>query len=154
MAIRKYFIQLSQQEIDTLNLIVKSGTHAARVILHALILLASNADENGKMKTQASVAQQYLTTGPTVSVVRKNYVTYGLDAALYRKEYDKSNKEIKLDGALEAHIISIACSEPPKGRSRWTLKLIADKTVELGFVDSISHTLVATALKKTNFNLI
>lgn len=151
---RKHFIQLTTEEINKLIDIIKKGESAALVIQNANILLASNADQDGKMKTQAAVAEQCHVSSPTVSKVRKNYCEHGFEAAIYRKEYDVTNREIKLDGALEAHIISVACSEVPEGFSRWTLRMVADKTVELGYVNEISHTLVARALKKTNFSLI
>jgi len=153
MPTRKHYIQLSQQEIETLETIIKTGMSPAKVILHANILLASNANEAGKMKTQAEVARMFGISNPTVATVRRNYAQAGLEAAIYRKKYDATNIPVKLDGELEAHIISVACSEVPEGYARWTLRMIADRTVELGYADSLSHTTVANALKKTNFSL-
>ena len=147
MPLKKHFVQLADKEVHALETMIKSGNHPSRAIMHANILLASNVGDNGKMKTQDMIAQQFRVSRQTVSTVRANYANYGLNAALYRKKYDKTNKEVKLDGKLEARIIAIACTTPPEGFVRWTLNLIAGKVVELGYTDSISHTLVATALK-------
>ena len=103
--------------------------------------------------TVAETAKCFNTTSTTVQNVRTAYAKYGLDAALYRKKRKTPPVQAKVDGKLEAHIISICCSQPPEGYQRWTLRLIADKCVELGYVDSISHMTVMRTLKKTNLSL-
>ena len=107
----------------------------------------------GKSLIVTETAKCFNTTSTTVQNIRTAYAKYGLDAALYRKKRKTPPVQPKVDGKLEAHIIAICCSQPPKGYQRWTLRLIADKCVELGYVDSISHMTVMRTLKKTNLSL-
>jgi transposase len=149
---KKYTIELTENERHELLKKLKSGTSPARVIMRANILLASDAS-SGKPLTVAEIAERFNTTPTTVQTVKTDYVQAGLDGALRRKKRETPPIPPKVDGNLEAHIIAICCSEPPKGYERWTLRLIADKCVELGYVDSISHMTVKRTLKKTNLSL-
>lgn len=149
----KYTIKLTNEERDKLNKIIKTGSSPARVILRANILLISDASF-GKALTVAETADLLGTTSTTVQTVRTAYAENGLDGALYRKKRVTPPVQPKVDGNLEAHIIAICCSEPPKGYERWTLRLIAEKCVELGYIDSISHMTIKRTLKKTNLSLI
>lgn len=149
---KKYTIELVNEERDKLNKIIKTGSSPARVILRANILLVSDASY-GKPPTVAETAKRFSTTATTVQTVRTAYVENGLDGALYRKKRVTPPVQPKVDGNLEAHIVAISCSEPPKGYERWTLRLIADKCVELGYIDSISHMTIKRTLKKTNLSL-
>lgn len=150
---KKYTIELTEDERRKLLKTIKCGTSPARVITRANILLASDASA-GKPPTVAEVAERFNTTPTTVQTVKTAYAQSGLDGALYRKKREAPPTPPKVDGNLEAHIISISCSDPPEGYERWTLRLIADKCVELGYVDSISHMTVKRTLKKTNYSLI
>jgi hypothetical protein len=116
-------------------------------------LLVSGAS-TGKPLTVAEAAERFNTTPTTVQTVRTAFAEFGLDGALYRKKRETPTIQPKVDGSFEARMISICCSEPPKGYERWTLRLIANKCVELGYIDSISHMTVKRTLKKTNLNLI
>lgn len=150
---KKYVVHLSDQERLKLTKIIKTGTSPAKVINRANILLASDS-ASGKPFTVAETAQRLNTTPTTVQTVRTEFAKYGLHRTLYRKKRETPPVPPKVDGNLEAYIISICCSEPPQGYERWTLRLIADKCVELGYVDSLSHMTVKRTLKKTNLSLI
>lgn len=149
---KKYAIKLTENECHELLKTIKCGTSPARVITRANILLASDAS-SGKPLTVAEVADRFNTTLTTVQNVRTDYAQLGLEGALHRKKRETPPVPAKVDGNLEAHIISICCSNPPEGYERWTLRLIADKCVELGYVGSISHMTVKRTLKKTNLSL-
>ena len=148
----KYIIELTNEERNKLNKIIRTGSSQAKVILRANILLVSDCSY-GKPPTVSETAKRFSTTATTVQTVRTAYAENGLDGALYRKKRLTPPVQPKVDGNLEAHIIAICCSEPPKGYERWTLRLIADKCVELGYLDSISHMTVKRTLKKTNLSL-
>jgi hypothetical protein len=93
-------------------------------------------------------------SGRTIERLKKRFVEEGLDAALERKPIDLSCRDLKFDGAFEARLIGLACSEAPEGRNRWTVRLLAEKAVELNLVDTVSPMTVQRVLKKTNLNLI
>lgn len=149
---KKYIIKLSETERRELIRTIKNGTSMARVITRANILLASDASK-GKPLTVAEVADRYNTTPTTVQNVRTTYANSGLEGALYRKKRETPPVQPKVDGNLEARIIAISCSDPPEGYERWTLRLVAEKCVELGYVGSLSHMTVKRTLKKTNLSL-
>ena len=149
---KKYVIHLTEQDRLELTKIIKTGISPARVINRANILLASDSSLR-KPLTVAETAERFNTTPTTVQTVRTAFAKHGLHGALYRKKRDIPPVPPKIDGNLEAYIISICCSEPPKGYERWTLRMIADKCVELGYVDSLSHMTVNRTLKKTNLSL-
>ncbi len=148
----KYYIELSDAERKTLKDIVAKGKSPAKMILRANILLASDRN-NKKYKTVAEIASDFNTTATTVQNVRTAYATNGLEAAINRKKRVTPPVAPKVTGDVEAHIIAIACSDPPEGYSKWSVRLIAEKCIELNYVDSISHMTVSRVLKKTNFNL-
>ena len=148
----KYMIELSDQDKATLLDIVKKGARTARTILRANILLASDRRNETHM-TVSEIAKAYHTTPTTVQTVRASYCDKGLEATVNRKKRETPPVPAKVTGEVEAHIIALACSDPPKGYSRWTLRLLADKTVEMGYIDSISYVTISTILKKTNLSL-
>ena len=148
----KYIIELSDRErIELLDIITK-GTSCARKILRANILLASDK-RSDKYMTIAEIAEAYHTTPTTVQTVRTSYCEKGLEATINRKKRETPPVPAKVTGEIEAHIIALACSDPPEGYSKWTLRLLADKSVELGYISSISHVTVSNVLKKTNISL-
>ncbi len=148
----KYLIELSNKDRKALLDIVAKGKAPAKAILRANILLAS--DRNAKQHmTVAQIANAYHTTATTVQNVRTSYANNGLEATLYRKKRETPPVPAKVTGDVEAHIIALACSEPPEGYERWTVRLIADKCVELNYVESLSHMTVSRVLKKTNLSL-
>lgn len=144
---KKYRIELTEKERHKLLKTIKCGTSPARVITRANILLASDATV-GEPLTVIEVAERFNTSTTTVQSVRTGFAQSGLDSALYRKKRETPPVRPKIDGNLEAHIISICCSNPPVGYERWTLRLIAEECVTLGYIDSISHMTVKRTLKK------
>ena len=148
----KYVIELSNQEKVRLMEIVKKGSSPARTILRANILLASDK-QNDRYMTVSEIANAYRTTPTTVQTVRASYCKKGLEATITRKKRETPPIPAKVTGEVEAHVIALACGQPPEGYSKWTLRLLANKTVELGYIESISHVTVSTILKKTNLSL-
>jgi len=149
----KYLIELSDEDRKKLEGIVKKGTSPARTIMRANILLAS--DRNGKKPmTVDEVSIAFRVSNTTVQKVRTEYAAYGLEACIERKKRATPPVPAKVTGDVEAHIIALACTDPPEGYSRWTVRLLADKCVELGFIESISAMTINRTLKKTNLSLI
>ena len=148
----KYIIELSDSDRKVLQDIIKKGTSPAKAILRANILLAS--DQNSKQyMTVAKIAETYHTTHTTVQNVRTSYANNGLATTLSRKKRATPPVAPKVTGDVEAHIIALACGNPPEGYEKWTLRLLADKCVELNYAESLSHMTVARILKKTNISL-
>ena len=147
---KKYIVRLSAEERVELENLVSKGVGQARKLNHARILL--KADVNGSNWTDEQIANALDTSQATIQRVRETLVEDGLEAALNRKRPCKTTAR-KLDGAQEAHLLAIVCSPAPEGRKRWTLRLLADKMVELKHVDSLSYETVRQTLKKTKLNL-
>ena len=148
----KYQVNLTEEERVQLKGIATKGRSAAKEILHANILLATDDNRIPKL-TVAEAAAKCDTTTTTVQKLRKKYSEDGLSAALKRKKREIPPVAPKITGEVEAHIIALACSEPPKGFSRWSLRLLADRAVELEYIEKISHVSVGTLLKKHNLSL-
>ena len=148
----KYAVYLTDDEKATLKKIATKGKSNAREILRANILLATDDKRKPKL-TVAAVAEKCNTTTSTVQTIRKNYSDGGLDKALKRKKRKTPPIEPKITGEVEAHIIALACGEPPQGFSKWSLRLLANKAVELEYIDNISYVSVGTLLKKHNLSL-
>ena len=148
----KYVIELSAEEKAKLMELVRKGKSPARTILRANILLASNK-ENEKYMTISEISKAYHTTPTTVKNVRASYCEKGLEATINRKKRETPPVPAKVTGEVEAHIIALACGEPPEGYSKWSLRLLAERTVELGYIASISHVTISTILKKTDLSL-
>lgn len=148
----RYTIKLTKLEVEQLRAIIDKGIHKSQTYRAAYVLL--NVDE-GKFSDKVTNEQvsQVLKVGMrTIDRIKKKFIEGGIDVALERKpttrEYPK-----KIDGDLEAKLVTLCCSEPPKGYAKWSLRLLADKLVELKYVDSISHVAVRSVLKKTNLSL-
>ena len=148
---KKYVVRLTPEERGQLQDLVSKGKTQAYRIRHAHILLKADAD--GPAWLDREIAEAFSCNRATVEAIRKRFVLEGLDSALERKKRAHPPTERKLDGAKEARLIALACSEPPQGRRRWTLKLLADELVALEIVDSISYRTVQRTLKKTNLGL-
>lgn len=147
---KKYIVRLSEEERIDLEKLISSGRGQARKLNHARILL--KADASGSNWTDEQIQTALDVSVSTIQRVRETLVTAGMEAALNRKRPRKTTKR-KLDGAQEAHLIAIVCSPAPEGRKRWTLRLLADKMVELEYIDSLSYETVRQTLKKTKLNL-
>ncbi len=143
MATLKYCVRLGEEERSLLRKRISSGHDGARVLMRARVLL--KADE-GTGETE--IAQALEIHPRTVEKVRQRYCEGGLERALHEKP--RPGAQRKLDGKQEAHLIAVACSDPPDGRQHWTLKLLADEVVKLEFTDTISPETVRQILKKTN----
>ena len=148
---KQYVVRLAEEERASLLTMVGRGVGPARAQTHARILLKANRGEAGPEWTDGAISTALEVDPTTVARVRKLYVTEGLEAALHRKAPDREYRR-KLDGEQEAHLIAVACSEPPSGQKRWTLRLLADKLVALEVVDTVSYETVRQTLKQTFSN--
>lgn len=149
---RKYIITLTKEERKELEAIVSKGKHKSQKYQNALILLNCDEGEYQKQKHTNEVVSSVLNIGMRkIDRVKKRFVEDGLDMALNGKEYERTYEK-KIDGDMEAHIIALSCSDPPQGHSQWSLRLLADKVVELEYIDSISYESIRRVLKKTNLN--
>ena len=148
----KYIIELSDADRRALREVISKGKSPAKAILRANILLASDRN-NKKHMTVAEIAETYHTTPTTVQNVRTSYANNGLEATIARKKRETPPVPPKVTGDVEAHIIALACGDPPEGYEKWTLRLLADKCVELNYAESLSHMTVSRILKKTNLSL-
>jgi transposase len=146
---KRYKVTLDADERQYLHDLIAAGQAAARKLSHARILLKADAADGGPAWPDHRIADALEVSTATVERVRQRFVEQGLDAALDRKQRERPAREIKLDGRAEAQLIALACSAPPEGRATWTMKLLADKLVELEVVASISDETVRLALKKT-----
>lgn len=147
----KYMVRLHPEEHAQLLTLVNTGRAAAVKLLHARILLKADVSTDSRSWADAEIADALDTSASTVHRVRQAFVEQGLEAALSRKR-PTGRQYRKLDGAQEAQLLAVACSAPPEGSVRWTLKLLADKLVELDIVDTISTECVRTTLKKMRSN--
>ena len=145
---KKYIVRLTDEELRQLTDLIGKGKAAAYKIRHAHILL--KADVDGPAWAGAQIAEIFSVHMNTVSKIQQRFVEQGLESALTRKKRDRPPRERKLDGELEARLIALSCGNSPEGRNRWTLRLLADKAVELEIVDTISYETVRRTLKKTS----
>ena len=145
---KRYVVRLSAEEREQLETLVSKGKAAAYKIKHANILLMADAD--GPAWTDERIAEGFSVHSKTVGNVRERFVLQGLEEALNRKKRATPARQKILDGAKEARVIALACSQAPPGRTRWSLRLLADKLVELQIVDGISYETVRRTLKKTS----
>lgn len=149
---RKYAVQLTETERYQLKQLISSGTAPARKLRRAHILLKSDSSIGGPNWTYKEIREAFEVSDVTISSTRKRYEEGGLEAALERKAPDRKY-ERRLDGEGEAHLIALACSEPPEGHERWTLRLLKKRMIELEYVENIAHETIRTTLKKTNLSL-
>lgn len=147
----KYKVTLTEKEREELISITKGGRHASKKVIHALILLNCDEGEFSDKVKNEEVARVLQIGERTIDRVKKKFVEEGYEAALENRPttrvYDR-----KADGDVEAHLVALSCSKAPEGFSRWSLRLLADKMVELKYVDAISYETVRRVLKKTNYN--
>jgi transposase len=145
---KQHVVVLSEPERARLHTLIGQGTAPARALTHARILLKANQGEAGPGWTDRAIATALEVHHTTVARVRQQYAAEGLEAAVDRKAPDREYRR-KLDGEQEAHLVALACSAPPEGRKRWTLRLLAERLVQLEVVDELSHETVRQALKQT-----
>ena len=135
----QYRVTLTKEEIEELQAICSKGTHPSRAVLCARALLLLDRGENNSKPWKLE---------RTLNHLKKRFVTEGLERALNRKPQERPSRQVKFDGEFEAKLTLLACSDPPKGYKRWTVRLLADKAVELEFTDKISPMSVQRLLKK------
>ena len=142
---KKYIVDLTDQERNRLRELVRCGKHSARRIRYGHVLLKAHAGWTDQKISEA------LDIGiRTVQRIRQRFVEQGIEVALGARSRKPKPYRRKLDGRQEAQLIALACSEAPEGRTRWTLRMLADRMVELCYVDTVSHETVRRVLKKTN----
>ena len=147
---KRYIVALSEEERNTLVELTSKGKQRSQKILDALILLGCDeGDFQTKRSTNEEMARVLNISMRKIDRVKKRFVEEGFDVALNRRKRSRIYAK-KTDGEFEAHLIALSCSEPPEGFARWSLRLLADKVVELNYVDSISHETVRRILKKRN----
>jgi transposase len=144
----KYKVTLTDDERSLLRQMIATGTEKARKLTHARILLKADVSDGGPGWMDEQISQAVEVSLATIHRTRRAFVEGGLEAALNRRPQHRYRAR-KLNGEQEAHLIALACSQPPDGRAHWTLRLLADKMVELAYVDSVSYETVRRVLKKT-----
>ena len=149
----RYRVTLTQEERKELESMTRRGKTHARRFIHARALLLCDASAEGPAWNVSDVATALGVSNRAIEHLKKRFVEEGLEAALERKPREKPPREVTFDGAFEARLIALACSDPPEGRRRWTVRLLADKAVELSFAASVSHMTVQRVLKKMNLSL-
>lgn len=149
---KRYRVTLTEAERRELRAMVTAGKAAARKLVRARVLLLSDQAEEGPAKSDPEIIDALQCGRATVERIRKQFVEEGLEETLQPKPSLRVYQR-RLDGKAEAHLVAIACGAPPEGRSRWTLRLLGDRLVALGHVESVGHETVRRTLKKTNLSL-
>jgi transposase len=145
---KRFIVRLLGEERDHLESLVAKGKAAARKLTRARILLKADCSDRGPAWSDEEISRALDVGMITVHRVRRDFVEGGLDGALVRRPVPRRPR--LLDGQQEAHLIALACGSPPAGRCHWTLRLLADKMVELGHIDRVSHETIRRTLKKTS----
>ncbi len=150
----RYKVTLTAEERKNLETLSTKGKRAARTVLYARALLLLDAGEHGPKWVVAKVAEALGTTPRSLEHLKRRFVEDGLPNAIERKKRTTPPREIQFGGEFEAKLLALACSEAPEGRARWTVRLLAEKIVELKIVPSVSPMTVCNTLKKMNLSLI
>ena len=148
----KYTVKLTKEEVAELMDIINKGSHTSQTFRTAYILLNCDEGEYSEKVTNEQISKILKVGMRTIDRIKKRIIEEGLEACLERQPTTRVYQK-KVDGDLEAKLITLCCSEPPKGYSKWSLRLLADKMVELKYTQSISYVTVRNVLKKTNLNL-
>jgi len=151
-AMPRYQIHLSKEEVEELTSTISKGTHSSHTLKVAYVLLNCDEGEYSQKVSNEQLSKVLRVGLRTIDRIKKRMVEEGLEAVLQRRPTSRIY-EPKVDGEVEAKLISLCCSNPPEGYARWSLRLLADKMIELKYVDSISHVAVHHVLKKTNLSL-
>jgi hypothetical protein len=152
IAVKKYVVKLSAEERERLDTLIHGGTHPARQLTRARVLLRADAGDGGEGWSDSRIAAALDIALSNVARIRQQLVEEGVDSVLTPKRSPASARQRIFDGAAEAKLTALACSEPPKGRARWTLRLLEDKVVELNIVARVSDNTIGRTLKKTSSN--
>ncbi len=148
----RYSIKLTKNEVEELMEIINKGSHTSQTFRTAYILLNCDQGKYSEKVTNEQISKVLKVGMRTIDRVKKKFIEEGIEACLERRPTTREY-ERKIDGELEAKLLSLCCSEPPSGFANWSLRLLADKMVELQYVESISHVTVRSILKKTNLSL-
>lgn len=148
---KKYKVTLEKEEREELLSIIKKGKHSSKKVIHALILLNCDEGEYSEKVKNEEISKVLKVGDRTIDRVKKKFVEEGFEVALTNRPTTRVYEK-KADGELEAHLIALSCSKPPVGFTRWSLRLLADKMVELDYVENISYETVRRVLKKTNLS--
>ena len=148
MGRKKYIVSLTSEEREELEQLTTTGKTAAYKMNHARILLKADTNQKGGGWTDQAISQALDISVATIERVRQRFVETNLESALSRQE-QQQRKPRRLDGEQEAHLIALTCSEAPEGHARWSLRLLAERMVELEYVESVSHETIRQTLKKT-----
>lgn len=150
---KKYIVTLSEDERKSLTSITSKGKHRSQKVINSLILLGCDEGEFQKKRSpNKKIARVLNISMKRIDRVKKRFVEEGFDVALEGRKSSRIYKKIT-DGDFEAHLVALSCSEPPEGFSRWSLRLLADKVVELEYIDRVSHETIRRVLKKMKLNL-
>jgi len=149
----RYHVTLTKEERSLLEAYTSKGKISVTKYKHALALLLCDISSGTTAKTVSEIASTVGESSRTIERLKKRFVEEGLESALERKVASKPPREIRFDGAFEARLLALACSEAPEGYCRWTVRLLADRAVELNYTDSISKSSVHSVLKKMKFSL-
>lgn len=144
---KKYLVKLTEDERNELEQIISTGKDSARKMLHARILLKADESEGGPRWKDEQISEALEVSLSTIFRVRQRFVEGGTDAAISRHK-GSGIRDPKIDGECEAHLVALTCSAVPDGQARWTFRMLADKMVELEYIDSISYETVRQTLKK------
>jgi transposase len=147
----KYTIHLSKSEREELMGVISKGSHTSQTFRAAYILLNCDEGKYAEKVTNEQISKVLKVGMRTIDRIKKRFVEEGMEATLERKPTSRSY-EVKADGDVEARLVTLCCSEPPKGYAKWSLRLLADKMVELKYAESISYETVRRVLKKTSLN--
>lgn len=147
---KKYHVKLNQEQRQHLDQQVKTGKGPARQLMHARILLKADEGVHGPGWSDEQIREALEVSVPTIERVRRRFDEHGLADALTRRPQPERPQKRKIDGEQEAHLIALCCSEVPTGHEHWTMRLLADKMVVLGYVEQVSHKTVWETLKKMN----
>lgn len=148
----RYTIKLTRSEVDELHVIINKGSHTSQTFRAAYILLNCDEGEYSQKVTNEQISKVLKVGMRTIDRIKKQFIEDGMEPVLERRPTTRTYN-VKADGDVEAKLVTLCCSEPPKGSAKWSLRLLADKMVELKYVESISHVTVRSVLKKTNLSL-
>jgi transposase len=151
MQMIRYTIKLTKDEVDELMVIINKGSHTSQTFRFAYILLNCDEGEFSDKVTNEQISKVLKVGMRTIDRVKKKFIEEGFEAVLERRPTTRTYEK-KVDGDVEAKLVTLCCSEPPKGFAKWSLRMLADKMVELNYVESISYVTVRSILKKTNLN--
>lgn len=149
---KKYIVRLNEEQRQALKHLIGSGVAPARKIMHAQILLKADSSQRGPAWPDEQIQQTFEVGRSTIERVRKRFVEQGFDDALTRRPQPQRPEKRILNGKHEAYLIALACGEKPEGQERWSVRLLAHKMVEVGYVEQVGRETIRTTLKKMNSN--